>query len=180
MKKNKILLYVTLFALILNIFNPLIVYAASKGEINNPTVNVGNTDEAGNVKVTKTVTKVDDNNGRYKITFDVVGKNNTTISKEEAKPYIVYVLDRSGTMGESLNGSNSKLIFSRRIAESSSEVLRKAYKKAMIAAITFAQDRDDDPGKDPVAVRREFANYDLTGIQWGSGAAGGYTPTELV
>lgn len=178
MKKNKILLYVTLFALILNIFNPLIVYAASKGEINNPTVNVGNTDEAGNVKVTKTVTKVDDNNGRYKITFDVVGKNNTTISKEEAKPYIVYVLDRSGTMGESLNGSNSKLIFSRRIAESSSEVLRKAYKKAMIAAITFAQDRDDDPGKDPVAVRREFANYDLTGIQWGSGAAGGYTPTD--
>lgn len=178
MKKNKILLYVTLFALILNIFNPLIVYAASKGEINNPTVKVGNTDEAGNVKVTKTVTKVDDNNGRYKITFDVVGKNNTTISKEEAKPYIVYVLDRSGTMGESLNGSNSKLIFSRRIAESSSEVLRKAYKKAMIAAITFAQDMSDDPSKDPIAVKREFANYGLTGTVWGSGAAGGYTPTD--
>lgn len=177
MKKNKILLYVTLFALILNIFNPFIVYAASKGEINNPTVEVGNTDKAGNVKVTKTVTKVDDN-GRYKITFNVVGKSNTTISKEEAKPYIVYVLDRSGTMGESLNGSNSKLIFSRRIAESSSEVLHKAYEGAMIAAITFAQDMSDDSSKDPIAVKREFANYGLTGTVWGSGAAGGYTPTD--
>ena len=122
MKRKKILLYVTLFALILNIFNPLIVYAESKGVIRNNPITVGDTKEAGNVKVTKTVTKVNDN-GRYKITFDVVGKSNTTISKEEAKPYIVYVLDRSGTMGESLNGSNSKLIFSRRIAESSSEVL---------------------------------------------------------
>lgn len=181
MKKNKILLYVTLFALILNIFNPLIVYATSKGEINNPTVKVGNTDEAGNVKVTKTVTEVD-NNGKYRITFDVVGKSNTTISKKDAKPYIVYVLDRSETMGTGLNGSNSnsRLWFSRRIAERSSKDFfgDDAYKNAMIAAITFAQDRDDDPGKDPVAVRREFANYDLTGIQWGSGAAGGYTPTD--
>lgn len=184
MKKNKILLYVTLFALILNIFNPLIVCAASKGEISNPTVEVGNTEAAGNVKVTKTVTKVDDEDGRYRITFDVVGKSNTTISKKDAKPYIVYVLDRSGTMGAKLNvsdsNSNTRLWYSRRIAESSSKDFFEdgAYKNAMIAAITFAQDRDDDPSKDPIAVRREFANDDLNGTMWGSGAAGGYTPTD--
>lgn len=183
MKKNKILLYVTLFALILNIFNPLIVYAESKGKIRNNPITVGDTKEAGNVKVTKTVTEVN-NNGTYRIKFDVVGKSNTTISKKDAKPYIVYVLDRSGTMGAKLNvsdsNSNTRLWYSRRIAESSSKDFFEdgAYKNAMIAAITFAQDRDDDPSKDPIAVRREFANDDLNGTMWGSGAAGGYTPTD--
>ena len=174
MKRKKILLYVTLFALILNIFNPLIVYAASKGEINNPTVKVGNTDEAGNVKVTKTVTKVDDN-GRYRITFDVVGKNNNTISKEEAKPYIVYVVDRSATMAKrDLDGVNSRIYISRRISESSSAALESYYNtndvtNVQIAAITFADD---------VKIERNFRNSALAANTW-SGASGLNTLTYL-
>lgn len=57
MKKNKILLYVTLFALILNVFNPLIVYAASKGEIRHNSITIGDTKEAGNVKVLRLLLK---------------------------------------------------------------------------------------------------------------------------
>ena len=176
MKKNKILLYVTLFALILNIFNPLIVYAASKGEINNPTVKVGNTDEAGNVKVTKTVTKVDDN-GRYKITFDVVGKSNTTISKKDAKPYIVYVVDRSWTMRVGLNGStsDSRIIYSRRISKSSSEILHESYKKAMFAAITFADDIIIETENPETKVF--WKNSSLNTNNW-NGASGKYTATD--
>lgn len=171
MKRKKILLYVTLFALILNIFNPLIVYAASKGEINNPTVNVGNTDEAGNVKVTKTVTKVDDN-GRYTITFDVVGKNGTTTIVNDAKPYIVYVVDRSWTMKDQLCGNNgcySKIIYSRRISESSSKILSDNISNAMIAAITFG-------GNPNIKEERTFEHKALKATQWDS--YGGLTPTD--
>lgn len=174
MKKNKILLYVTLFALILNIFNPLIVYAESKGKIKKPTVKVGNTAAAGNVKVTKTVTKVDDN-GRYRITFDVVGKNNNTISKEEAKPYIVYVVDRSATMAKrDLDGVNSRIYISRRISESSSAALESYYNtngvtNVQIAAITFADD---------VKIERNFRNSALAANTW-SGASGLNTLTYL-
>ena len=176
MKKNKILLYVTLFALILNIFNPLIVYAESKGEIRKPTVEVGNTGAAGNVKVTKTVTKVDDN-GRYRITFDVVGKSNTTISKKDAKPYIVYVVDRSWTMRVGLNGStsDSRIIYSRRISKSSSEILHESYKKAMFAAITFADDIIIETENHETKVF--WKNSSLNTNNW-NGASGKYTATD--
>ena len=172
MKKNKILLYVTLFALILNIFNPLIVYAASKGEIsNNNPITVGDTKEAGNVKVTKTVTKVDDN-GRYRITFDVVGKNGTTTIVNDAKPYIVYVVDRSWTMKDQLCGNNgcySKIIYSRRISESSSKILSDNISNAMIAAITFG-------GNPNIKEERTFEHKALKATQWDS--YGGLTPTD--
>lgn len=169
MKKNKILLYVTLFALILNIFNPLIVYAESKGKIRNNPITVGNTEAAGNVKVIKTVTKVDDN-GRYRITFDVVGKNNATISKEEAKPYVVYVVDRSDTMSKALcTGCSSKISESRRIARESSADLVGAYENIMIAAITFG-------GNPNIKEERAFEHKGLNTIHWES--AGGLTPTD--
>lgn len=171
MKRKKILLYVTLFALILNIFNPLIVYAESKGEIRKPTVEVGNTGAAGNVKVTKTVTKVD-NNGRYKITFDVVGKNGTTTVVNDAKPYIVYVVDRSWTMKDQLCGNDgcySKIIYSRRISESSSKILSDTISNAMIAAITFG-------GNPKIKEERTFEHKALKATQWDS--AGGLTPTD--
>lgn len=172
MKKNKILLYVTLFALILNIFNPLMVYAASKGEIsNNNPITVGDTKEAGNVKVTKKVTKVDDN-GRYRITFDVVGKSNTTISKKDAKPYVVYVVDRSDTMSKALcTGCSSKISESRRIArESSADLIDvNAYPNIMIAAITFG-------GNPDIKEERGFNNSALTTNLWEG--AEGLTPTD--
>ena len=179
MKKNKILLYVTLFALILNIFNPLIVCAASKGEISNPTVEVGNTEAAGNVKVTKTVTKVDDYDGRYRITFDVVGKNNTTIVENNAVPYIVYVLDRSGTMETNKLDNDTRYSYSKKISADSSDMLIKSVPNAMIATIVFAQDMNDAPDKIPVDIVRDFENSALQKSVWGRfGTEGGYTPTD--
>ena len=171
MKRKKILLYVTLFALILNIFNPLIVYAESKGVIRNNPITVGDTKEAGNVKVTKTVTKVDDN-GRYRITFDVVGKNGTTTIVNDAKPYIVYVVDRSWTMKDQLCGNDgcySKIIYSRRISESSSKILSDKISNAMIAAITFG-------GNPNIKEERTFEHKALKATQWES--YGGLTPTD--
>lgn len=171
MKRKKILLYVTLFALILNIFNPLIVYAESKGVIRNNPITVGDTKEAGNVKVTKMVTKVDDN-GRYRITFDVVGKNGTTTIVNDAKPYIVYVVDRSWTMKDQLCGNDgcySKIIYSRRISESSSKILSDKISNAMIAAITFG-------GNPNIKEERTFEHKALKATQWES--YGGLTPTD--
>lgn len=178
MKRKKILLYVTLFALILNIFNPLIVYAESKGEIRNNPINVGDTKEAGNVKVTKTVTEVD-NNGKYRITFDVVGKNNTTIVENNAVPYIVYVLDRSGTMGTNKLDNDTRYSYAKKISADSSDMLIKSVRNAMIATIVFAQDMNDAPDKIPVDIVRDFENSALQKSVWGRfGTEGGYTPTD--
>lgn len=177
MKKNKILLYVTLFALILNIFNPLIVYATSKGEIRNNPITVGDTKEAGNVKVTKTVTKVDDN-GRYRITFDVVGKNGTTTVVNDSKPYIVYVLDRSGSMSSNKLDNDTRYSYAKKISADSSDMLIKSVPNAMIATIVFAQDMNA-PDKIPVDIVRNFENSALQRSVWGRfGAEGGYTPTD--
>ena len=171
MKKNKILLYVTFFALILNIFNPLIVYAASKGEINNPTVEVGNTDKAGNVKVTKTVTKVGDN-GRYRITFDVVGKNGTTTVVNDAKPYIVYIVDSSETMNALMTTDPKKTRFDyakQVVKESSGKFVTAFNSKAMMAVILF-------DGYSDIDFRRNFNNTPIGTGTWGSGM--GNTPTD--
>lgn len=171
MKRKKIPLYVTLFALILNIFNPLIVYAASKGEINNPTVKVGNTDEAGNVKVTKTVTKVDDN-GRYRITFDVVGKNGTTTIVNDAKPYIVYIVDSSETMNTLMttNPDRSRFYYAKQVVRDSSAAFVTAFNsKAMMAVILF-------DGYSDIDFRRDFKNTAIGTATWGAGK--GNTPTD--
>ena len=120
MKRKKILLYITLFALILNVFNPLFVFAADRGDIKDPEIGAGDILDAGHAMVTKKVKKTSVP-GRYTVTFDVIGKNNSTISKEEARPYIVYVVDRSATMTKTdLDGVHSRIYISRRISESSS------------------------------------------------------------
>lgn len=172
MKRKKILLYVTLFALILNIFNPLIVYAASKGEIsrNNP-ITVGDTKEAGNVKVTKTVTKVDDN-GRYRITFDVVGKNGTTTIVNDAKPYIVYIVDSSETMNAEMttNPDRSRFYYAKQVVRDSSAAFVTAFNsKAMMAVILF-------DGYSDIDFRRDFKNTAIGTATWGAGK--GNTPTD--
>lgn len=179
MKRKKILLYITLFALILNVFNPLFVFAADRGDIKDPEIFAGDISDAGHVKVTKKVTKTSVP-GRYSVTFDVIGKNNSTISKEKAKPYIIYVIDRSDTMKVGLNGSSSdsRLKWARKISADSSAKLIEAYTQAMIAAIAFGQDMNDAPDKNPVDVERNFKNASLMGISWRFGAEGGYTPTD--
>lgn len=171
MKKNKILLYVTLFALILNIFNPLIVYAESKGEIRKNSITVGDTKEAGNVKVTKTVTKVDDN-GRYRITFDVVGKNGTTTVVNDAKPYIVYIVDSSETMNTLMttNPDRSRFYYAKQVVRDSSTAFVTAFNsKAMMAVILF-------DGYSDIDFRRDFNNTAIGTGTWGSGM--GNTPTD--
>lgn len=174
MKRKKILLYITLFALILNVFNPLFVFAADRGDIKDPEIFAGDISDAGHVKVTKKVTKTSVP-GRYTVTFDVIGKNNSTISKEEARPYIVYVVDRSATMTKTdLDGVHSRIYFSRRISESSSSTLERYYTtngvtNVQIAAITFADD---------IKIERNFRNSALMANTW-SGASGLNTLTYL-
>lgn len=179
MKRKKILLYITLFALILNVFNPLFVFAADRGDIKDPEIGAGDILDAGHAMVTKKVKKTSVP-GRYTVTFDVIGKNNSTISKEEARPYILYVIDRSDTMKVGLNGSSSdsRLKWARKISAESSATLKEAYKQAMIAAIAFGQDMNDPPDKNPVDVERNFKNASLIGISWRFGIAGGHTPTD--
>ncbi len=174
MKRKKILLYVTLFALILNVFNPLFVFAADRGDIKDPEIFAGDISDAGHAMVTKKVKKTSVP-GRYTVTFDVIGKNNSTISKEEARPYIVYVVDRSATMTKTdLDGVHSRIYISRRISESSSSTLERYYTtngvtNVQIAAITFADD---------IKIERNFRNSALMANTW-SGASGLNTLTYL-
>ena len=111
-----------LFALIIVItetVSPLAVLADSvipsnikKGDVYNPvtgsygdsaTITDGNSDVLGGVSVSKTVSKVHDEDGnvilgRYNVKFDVVGKN---INKPDVKIkpiYVVIVFDTSGSM----------------------------------------------------------------------------------
>ena len=174
MKRKKILLYITLFALILNVFNPLFVFAADRGDIKDPEIGAGDILDAGHAMVTKKVKKTSVP-GRYTVTFDVIGKNNSTISKEEARPYIVYVVDRSATMTKTdLDGVHSRIYISRRISESSSSTLERYYTinrvtNVQIAAITFADD---------IKIERNFRNSALMANTW-SGASGLNTLTYL-
>ncbi len=124
-----------LFALIIVItetVSPLAVLADSvipsnikKGDVYNPvtgsygdsaTITDGNSDVLGGVSVSKTVSKVHDEDGnvilgRYNVKFDVVGKN---IDKPDVKIkpiYVVIVFDTSGSMiCDSAKGGYSTIV----------------------------------------------------------------------
>lgn len=182
-KLNKLMAYVLLVGTIINIF-PLNVFATyenpEKGEIHNNVISIGDDANEGHVKVNKTITKLDDN-GKYRVTFDITGKNNSHIEQKDAKPYILFVVDRSGTMQECTSSSSSggcsiesdrRYTVAKSNVKSASQTLHNSYPKAMIGAITFS----GSTSRDHVIVEEPFAQKALSTNNWTS--YGGITPTH--
>ena len=82
-------------------------YKEQKGDIrfgnsinnNSITVTEGNLVKQGDIQINKTVSKIDDN-GNYKVTFEVKGKDVETHTSNKKDVYAVVVLDKSNSMCE--------------------------------------------------------------------------------
>ena len=145
--------------------SPYIAYAAvnerpasaEKGSIYNPvtgevgnsaTITAGSLSSKGDVQVTKTVTKKN-NDGLYTVTLDVQGKNNSTSSTVAKDSYTVFVLDASYSMscivgggsacgpGVSLRNENTPWDKAKAAAISFSTAFVTKSDKNKIALVTF-------------------------------------------
>jgi len=85
----------------------------------------------GKVSITKKVSKVDDN-GKFKISFELVGEEYTTTTTTTMPSYTVFVLDASGSMRGTrwTNAKAAAINFSQKLIEDSSS--------NNVALVTFA------------------------------------------
>ena len=108
---------------------------------NSATVRTGSLKEEGDVLVTKTVSKTA-TDGRYKIEFEVKGKNVTTNTTITKPVYAVVVFDRSGSMENVCVGGLTGDYYGKGSGEKciiSSNELKPFWKNAVIGAKTFAR-----------------------------------------
>lgn len=139
MKKitEKIMKFITLFVMMFSsLESPLYVLADAtnggsnydKGDIilgntvskESVTVTKGSLDKAGDIRVKKTVSKVNDE-GKYKVSFEIEGKDIITEDEKVKESYTVFVLDSSSSMSSTSAGKG-----------------QTAWDKAKSAAITFS------------------------------------------
>ena len=91
-------MFIIIGILLINFFIPSSVYAVyEKGEIRDSINSVGNYDGEGDVLVTKTISKTD-NEGEYSVTFDIKGKGVNKEVENKMDSYTVFVLDASMSM----------------------------------------------------------------------------------
>ena len=84
--------------LLINFFIPSSVFADyEKGEIRDSVISVGEYNDEGDILVTKTIEKTD-NEGEYSVTFDIKGKNVNQEIENKQNSYTVFVLDASMSM----------------------------------------------------------------------------------
>lgn len=124
-------------------------YKEQKGDIrfgnnisnNSITVTEGNLVKQGDIQINKTVSKIDDN-GNYKVTFEVKGKDVETHTSNKKDVYAVVVLDKSNSMCNSYNCSRDKKWTSAvNGAKTFAKTLHEKIPTANIALVTFA-DKD--------------------------------------
>lgn len=84
--------------LLINFFIPSSVFADyEKGDIKDSVISVGEYNDEGDILVTKTIEKTD-NEGEYSVTFDIKGKNVNQEVENKKNSYTVFVLDASMSM----------------------------------------------------------------------------------
>ena len=124
-----------------------------KGDVRNGEKTVGSTTNPGDVKLKKTVEKTDED-GIYKVTLTAKGKNTKITQSSEAIPYIMFVLDRSGTMGPDFGElmcekdwyncpddyMKSKYELAKKATISFSEKILEKYNKAQLGLVTFSDE----------------------------------------
>ena len=128
------------------------------------TVTKGSLAEDGDVQVTKTVSKTDVE-GKYKVTFEVKGKDKKTTSEVQKPVYAVVVFDRSNSMSE--------IPFKYRNAKSGARTfantLLKKIPNANLALVAFSGNNGyNDSAFDDAEVLREFSNSNFDNVNFGN------------
>lgn len=155
-------------------------YKEQKGDIrfgnnisnNSITVTEGNLVKQGDIQINKTVSKIDDN-GNYKVTFEVKGKDVETHTSNKKDVYAVVVLDKSNSMCNSYNCSrDEKWTSAVNGAKTFAKTLHEKLPNAKIALVTFA-DKDGflgifDNAYNDAQVLRNFDNKDFSNVNFGT------------
>ena len=155
-------------------------YKEQKGDIrfgnsisnNSITVTEGNLVKQGDIQINKTVSKIDDN-GNYKVTFEVKGKDVETHTSNKKDVYAVVVLDKSNSMCNSYNCSrDEKWTSVVNGAKTFAKTLHEKIPTANIALVTFA-DKDGflgifDNAYNDAQVLRNFDNKDFSNVNFGT------------
>lgn len=149
------------------------------------TVSSGSLENAGDVKVTKTVSKTN-TEGRYEIKFDIEGKDTTSTNSSVKPVYVVVVFDTSGSMQNycigKVFGSDKDMGTEENCgflggaftlypkwknsvsgAKTFANTLLEKISDAQIALVTFAQNAE---------TAREFENDDLDDADFGTPSGG--------
>lgn len=94
--------------------SPNIVYAYQNGDLNNTNKDITlitsnhSSLQAGDAKLTKSISVVDASRGIYRVNISTQGKNITTTHTEAAKLYIAIAFDTSSSMGNGEKLANAK------------------------------------------------------------------------
>ena len=153
----------------------------SNGDIRYNENSVGDVSEKGGVKLTKTVSKIDNTDDEFLVNLELKGKNTETTQSTEATPYIMFVVDRSGTMEvpmckDERYGScydyneYTRFDLAKEGAINASKSIHEKYNNAQIGLITFGESPD-------VLLERGFSNSPLINKNFSEGVYG-YTPTD--
>lgn len=153
----------------------------SNGDIRYNENSVGDVSEKGGVKLTKTVSKIDNTDDEFLVNLELKGKNTETTQSTEATPYIMFVVDRSGTMDVSMckderygscydYNEYTRFDLAKEGAINASKSIHEKYNNAQIGLITFGESPN-------VLLERGFSNSPLTNKNFSEGVYG-YTPTD--
>ena len=156
-------------------------YKEQKGDIrfgnnisnNSITVTEGNLVEQGDIQINKTVSKIDDN-GNYKVTFEVKGKDVETHTSNKKDVYAVVVFDKSGSMCEDRNffgdcrnpNRDEKWQSAISGAKTFAKTLHEKLPNANIALVTFSEGSRGT--YNDAKKLRDFAKADFSGVNFGS------------
>lgn len=153
----------------------------SNGDIRYNENSVGDVSEKGGIKLTKTVSKIDNTDDEFLVNLELKGKNTETTQSTEATPYIMFVVDRSGTMDVSMckeerygscydYNEYTRFDLAKEGAINASKSIHEKHNNAQIGLITFGESPD-------VLLERGFSNSPLTNKNFSEGVYG-YTPTD--
>ena len=151
-------------------------YKEQKGDIrfgnnisnNSITVTEGNLVKQGDIQINKTVSKIDDN-GNYKVTFEVKGKDVETHTSNKKDVYAVVVLDKSNSMCNSYNCSrDEKWTSVVNGAKTFAKTLHEKIPTANIALVTFSGSKGwGDNAYNDTEKLRDFAKADFSNVNFG-------------
>ena len=153
----------------------------SNGDIRYNENSIGDVSEKGGVKLTKTVSKIDNTDDEFLVNLELKGKNTETTQSTEATPYIMFVVDRSGTMDVSMckderygrcydYNEYTRFDLAKEGAINASKSIHEKYNNAQIGLITFGESPN-------VLLERGFSNSPLINKNFSEGVYG-YTPTD--
>ncbi len=171
-----LLVLVTLFTNFVGIMPVLASESYNKGDVINPINSKGSIETDGSAKITKTVSKTEEE-GIYQIDLSVQGKDKVTNESTTAPIYVAVVLDTSGSMEyevcvkyewkwfgfipyrKCVEKKDIKYGEAKKAANSFANKLLTKYSTSQLALVTFASD---------VQTTRDFASKNFDDVSYPS------------